>query len=210
MVWKFPVSPGKRYEILKAFDSFWETGGFPEVIGLPPLLRIKIHQDYWNAILFRDLIERHNISAPRALTDLAHKLVNNIASMYTINSLTGYLKSLGHKVPKTTVADFLNWFEDSYFLFTVKLYDASANRSNVNPKKIYCIDHSIVRSVSSGILVNSGHLLENLVFNALRPVTPVGGYPQKTANHIPANFHRQLSRTANANSENQGSEIRAD
>lgn len=134
-VWKFPVPPGKRYEIQKAFDSFWETGGFPEVIGLPHLLRIKIHQDYWNAILFRDLIERHNISAPRALTDLAHKLVNNIASMYTINSLTGYLKSLGHKVPKTTVADFVNWFEDSYFLFTVKLFDASANRSNVNPKK---------------------------------------------------------------------------
>ena len=38
----------------------------------------------------------------------------------------------------------------------------------VNPKKIYCIDHSLVTSVSSGILVNSGHLLENLVFNALR------------------------------------------
>ena len=43
-------------------------------------------------------------------------------------------------------------------------------RSNVNPKKIYCIDHALVTSVASGILVNSGHLLENLVFTALRRV----------------------------------------
>jgi len=31
-----------------------------------------------------------------------------------------------------------------------------------------CVDHSLVSSVSSGILTNTGHLLENLVFTALR------------------------------------------
>ena len=39
---------------------------------------------------------------------------------------------------------------------------------NTNPKKVYCIDHALIASVSSAILVNSGHLLENLVFTALR------------------------------------------
>jgi hypothetical protein len=85
-----------------------------------------------------------------------------------VNSLTGYLKSLGHKAPKSAVSDYLEWFEDAYFLFTVRIFDASLARSNTNPKKIYCIDHALVPSVSSGMLVNSGHLLENLVFTALR------------------------------------------
>ncbi|MEW6220000.1 MAG: DUF4143 domain-containing protein [Thermodesulfobacteriota bacterium] len=66
------------------------------------------------------------------------------------------------------MADYLEWFEDAYFLFTVRLFDPSLARSNTNPKKVYCIDHALVTSVSSGILVNSGHLLENLVFTALR------------------------------------------
>lgn len=35
-------------------------------------------------------------------------------------------------------------------------------------KKIYCIDHALITSIASGILLNSGHLLENLVFLALR------------------------------------------
>jgi hypothetical protein len=52
----------------------------------------------------------------------------------------------------------------------VRIFDASLARANANPKKIYCIDHALVRSISSGILTNSGHLLENLVFVALRRV----------------------------------------
>jgi predicted AAA+ superfamily ATPase len=166
-----PFSTKNRLLMQKGFDSYWESGGFPEVAGMDRHLRIKIHQEYFHAILFRDLVERHDVSHPKAVSDLAHWLVDNIASLYSINRLTGYLKSLGHKTPKASVSDYLEWFEDAYFLFTVRVFDASLSRSNVNPKKIYCIDHALVRSVSSGILVNSGHLLENLVFTSLRRIT---------------------------------------
>ncbi len=162
------LSTKRRLTIVKAFDEYWERGGFPEVAGSSRDLRIRIHQEYFNAVLFRDLVERHDVAHPRAVSDLAHRLVDNAASLYTVNSLTGYLKSLGHKVPKAAVSEYLEWFEDAYFLFTVRIFDASAARRNANPKKVYCIDHALVTSVASGILVNSGHLLENLVFAALR------------------------------------------
>ncbi len=167
-----PLSTKKRLTVQKAFAEYWETGGFPEVAGLDRMLRIKIHQEYFNTMLFRDLVERHDISHPKAVTDLAHWLVDNTGSLYSINNLTGYLKSLGHKAPKSAVSDYLEWFEDAYVLFTVRIFDASLARANTNPKKIYCVDHALVKSISSGILVNSGHLLENLVFTALRRVTP--------------------------------------
>ena len=164
-------STKRRLLIQKAFEEFWSCGGFPEVAGLERAVRIRIHQEYFNAVLFRDLVERHDISHPRAVTDLAHRLVDNTASLYSINKLTGYLQSLGHKVPKTAVSDYLSWFEDAYFLFTVEIFDSSLSRRKANPKKVYCIDHSLVTSVASGILANTGHLLENLVFTALRRIT---------------------------------------
>ncbi|MBE0504665.1 MAG: ATP-binding protein [Desulfuromonadales bacterium] len=167
-----PFTTRKRLVIQKAFEEYWQNGGFPEVAGLSRQLRIKTHQEYFHAMLFRDLVERHDISHPRAITDLAHWLVDNSASLYSINNLTGYLKSLGHKAPKAAVSDYLAWFEDAYILFTVRIFDASLTRANSNPKKIYCIDHALVTSVSTGILTNSGHLLENLVFTALRRITP--------------------------------------
>ena len=89
--------------------------------------------------LFRDLIGRHDISHPRAVTDLAHRLMDNTGSLYSVNNLTGYLKSLGHKAPKSAVSDYLEWFEDAYVLFTVRIFDASTARADTNPKKIYCI-----------------------------------------------------------------------
>ncbi|NMC74497.1 MAG: ATP-binding protein [Geobacteraceae bacterium] len=166
------LSTKKRLTVQKAFEEYWESGGFPEVAGLDRMLRIKTHQEYFNAMLFRDLVERHDISHPKALTDLAHWLMDNTGSLYSVNNLTGYLKSLGHKAPKSAVSDYLAWFEDAYVLFTVRIFDAALARANTNPKKIYCVDHALVTSVSSGVLVNSGHLLENLVFTALRRVTP--------------------------------------
>jgi hypothetical protein len=179
------LSTKKRLIVQKAFEEYWETGGFPEVAGLGRDLRIKTHQEYFHAILFRDLVERHDVSHPKAVTDLAHWLVDNTASLYSINNLTGYLKSMGHKAPKSAVSDYLGWFEDAYFLFTVRIFDASLARSNSNPKKIYCVDHALVTSVSSGILVNSGHLLENLAFTALRRLYPaIYYYKTKTGREV--------------------------
>ena len=179
------LSTKKRLLVQKAFDEYWETGGFPEVVGLNRRLRIKTHQEYLQAILFRDLVERHDVSHPKAITDLAYRLLDNIASLYSVNSLTGYLKSLGHKAPKSAVADYLEWFEDAYFLFTVRIFDASLARSNTNPKKIYCVDHALISSVASGILINAGHLLENLVFIALRRLYPdIYYYKTKTGKEV--------------------------
>jgi len=177
------MSTRQRLLVQKAFEEYRETGGFPEVVHLDRRLRTKIHQEYFHAILFRDLVERHDISHPKAVLDLAHRLIDNTASLYTINSLTGHLKSLGHKAPKSAVSDYLEWFEDAYFLFTIRLFDASLARSKTNPKKIYCVDHALVTSVASGILVNSGHLLENLVFTALRRVTPHIWYCKTRTGH---------------------------
>ena len=185
------LSTKKRLFVQKAFEEYWEAGGFPEVVGLERHLRIKIHQEYFHAVLFRDLVERHDISHPRAVMDLAHRLMDNTASLYSVNSLTGHLKSLGHKAPKAAVSEYLAWFEDAYFLFTVRIFDASLARSKTNPKKIYCVDHAMVTSVASGILVNSGHLLENLVFTALRRVTPAIWYC-KTKGGLEVDFLAQL------------------
>ncbi len=179
------LSTKKRLHVQRAFEGYWETGGFPEVLGLDRHLRVKTHQEYFHAVLFRDLLERHDVSHPKAVSDLAHWLVDNTASFYSVNRLTGYLKSLGHKAPKSAVSDYLAWFEDAYFLFSVRLFDASLARSLVNPKKVYCVDHSLVTSVSSGVLVNSGHLLENLVFVGLRRTCPeVFYYRTKTGREV--------------------------
>ncbi len=153
-----------RLHVRKAFKSYWQSGGFPEVMHVDAQLRVMIHQDYFKTMVFRDVVDRHDALHPRAVRDMAYRLLNSAASLYSINALTGYLKSLDHRVSKTFVGDVLAWLEDAYALFTLRIFDASLSRQHANAKKIYAVDHALVRSTSTGILVNDGHLLENLVF----------------------------------------------
>ena len=166
-----PLSTKQRLTIQKAFEDYWEIGGFPGVNRIGQQHCITAHQANWNTIL-ASIIGHRNISHPRAVIDLAHWLVDNIGSFYSVSHLTDYLKSLGHRVRKSSVVDWLVTFEDAGLLFSVNIFSNSPTRISVNPRKVYCIDHALVTSVSSGILTNRDSPLENLVFTALRRVTP--------------------------------------
>ncbi len=166
-----PLSTKQRLTIQKAFEDYWQVGGLPGVSRIDQRQRIEAHQANWNTIL-ASIIGHHDISHPRAVIDLAHWLVDNAGSYYAISNLTDYLKSLGHRVRKSSVVDWLAAFEDAGLLFSVNIFSCSPTRISVNPRKVYCIDHAMAASISSGILTNRDSLLENLVFTALRRVTP--------------------------------------
>ncbi|MFZ0240712.1 MAG: ATP-binding protein, partial [Desulfobacterales bacterium] len=166
-----PLSAKQRLTIQKVFEDYWQVGGFPGVNRLDQRQRVEAHQANWNTIL-ASIIGHHNISHPRAVIDLAHWLEDNTGSYYAVSHLTDYLKSLGHRVRKSSVVDWLVAFEDAGLLFSVNIFSSSPTRISVNPRKVYCVDHALAASVSSGILTNRDSLLENLVFTALRRMTP--------------------------------------
>jgi len=165
------ISSPVRSRIQQGFLEFWECGGFPEVTDMSARLRVMTHQEYFKTIVHRDVVERNDAAHPQAVLDLALRLINQVGSMYSVNALTGYVKSLGHKTTKTFVGECVEWLQDAYALFPVKIFHPSQSVQNANTRKIYCADHAMVRSVSSGILINAGHLLENLVFTHLRSIT---------------------------------------
>jgi predicted AAA+ superfamily ATPase len=160
-----------RLLIQKYFDEYFKVGGFPEVRNVPNKIRLMIHQEYYKTILHRDVIERFDTIHPRAVMHAGYRLISSIASLYSLNRITEYLKSIGHKVSKDFVSSCLLWFQDVYFIFSVKIFDPSISRQNVNTKKVYCIDHSLVTSVSPGFIENKGFLLENLIFTHLRRIS---------------------------------------
>lgn len=160
-----------RYKLEHWFDKYLETGGFPEVANLEAKTRIKVHQEYYKTILHRDIIERFDSIHPKATIQLGYRLLTSISSLYSLNRATEYLKSMGFRVSKDFVSDCFDWFEDAYFLFTVKKFDISFSKQNLNPKKVYCIDHSLVHSVSPATGEKRGYILENLIFTQLRRQT---------------------------------------
>ncbi len=157
-----------RHQLQFYYNQYFENGAFPEVADLDRTLRVKIHQEYFKTIVYRDVIERFDSNHPKATMQLAHRLLASVSSLYSINRMTEYLKSLGYKVSKDFVSECITWFEDAYLLYSVKKYDLSESKQNVNPKKIYCVDHALVNSICAMKTENRGYLLENIVFMHIR------------------------------------------
>ncbi|MDL1964845.1 MAG: ATP-binding protein, partial [Deltaproteobacteria bacterium] len=132
-----------RLLVKKIFDEYFMKGGFPEVRNVNDKIRIMILQEYYKTILHRDIINRFDAIHPQAVIQAGYRLIGSIASLYSINRITEYLKSLGYKVSKNFVSACINWFEDAYFLFSVPIFSPSVSKQNANAKKIYCIDHSM-------------------------------------------------------------------
>jgi predicted AAA+ superfamily ATPase len=142
-------------------SEYLRLGGIPEPLKYPelPLLRT-----LYDDVLYRDIATRYRIEEVRALKELAFYLMSNPASAISFNKLKDQLR-LGSI---TTVKNYVEYLENSWLFFTVNVYDFSVKRQQIAPKKTYGIDTGLVSAVGFAFSPNTGKLLENLVFLALR------------------------------------------
>ncbi len=141
--------------------EYVRQGGIPEPLKYPelPLLRT-----LYDDVIHRDIATRHRIVDVRALRELAFFLMSHPAGLVSFNKLKDQL-GLGSV---NTVKSYVDHLENSWLLFTETVYDYSVKRQQVAPKKVYAIDTGLANAIGFSFSPNSGRLLENLVYLALR------------------------------------------
>ena len=149
-------------------ETYCRTGGFPEVQSLEKNRRQEILQSYVDAVVLRDVVERHRVSNIEALKALVYHVLRNPATKLSVNKFYLDLKSRGLRIGKDDLYAFLRHLTDSYLLFQVPVWSRSEKKRQVNPKKMYVIDNGILDAYSTGITADQGAFLENLVFLTLR------------------------------------------
>lgn len=154
----------QRHLIKKEFSKYLKFGGFPETLEKEEPIKIRILQEYFELVFYRDIVERHKIRNYTLMKELMRYLVNNFASLFSIMGYYNLLKSSGQKIGKDTVCEYVSWLEDVNFVKFVQFYDYSVKRRTVNPKKIYCIDTGLITAVASQFSENKGRYLENAVY----------------------------------------------
>lgn len=145
-------------------DEYLQAGGIPDALKYPelPLLRT-----LYDDVLYRDIATRHRLDAVTALKELAFTLMSNPSGLVSFNKLKEQFR-LGSV---NTIKSYIDYMENSWLLFTVNLYDFSVKRQQIASKKVYAIDTGLANTVGFGFSPNTGKLLENLVFLALRRQT---------------------------------------
>ena len=162
-------------------NAYLLEGGFPEVQGIDAEYRIRILQDYLDVVILRDLLERHRISNTTPLRYMIRYLLNNTASLFSINKFYNDLKSQGIPCGKNSLHEYLDHLSDAFLFFPVYIHTRSERARMINPKKIYAIDPGLVQACSRSFQHDWGHLLENFVFLELRRSNYVIEYYRTTS-----------------------------
>ncbi len=163
------VREESRAETANMFDDYLRYGGFPDVCLMEDnTMKVRVLQEYFNSMLYRDLIERYNISSPVTLKYFCKRIVENIGKPTSVNKIFNELKSQGRKVTKDTLYEWLDHVENVFLFQRCPKPVQSLVKQSTGYDKFYGIDSGLMAALSANIGNHTGRLLENAVFMHLR------------------------------------------
>lgn len=158
----------KRFSISKHLDSYFDMGGFPEIIlEKNKNLKIRILKEYWETMFFKDLIERYKIKNQALIRELMRYLATNIASPFSLNAFYKWIKQ-SYPVTKRTLINYTTFLEDIGLFFLVRKFSYSLKEQTQTPRKCYIVDNGLRSVYGFKFSQDKGKLLENTAFLHLK------------------------------------------
>lgn len=154
-------SPRKN-EILLCFNEYIECGGSPKVVLSKS--KSEILREYYRAIFYRDIVERYEIRNIRLFENFMKLVIQSMSSLFSFGKIANTLSSIGFKVSKNTLIEYMKMLEAAFLAFAVPVFSYTVKDHLQYPRKIYIIDNGLRNSVCFRHSEDKGKLLENLVF----------------------------------------------
>ena len=151
-----------------AFNTYLEDGGFVETFGQSEDVKKRILKDYLDLIVYKDLIERYAIKNHALLKHLIKYFVVNMGTLISLTKLYNEYKSLGYKLSKDTLYEYVAYLQEAYAVFTTPIYRNSVREEQRHPKKLYVIDNGFKKLFDASLSKDYSKLYENLAFLHLR------------------------------------------
>lgn len=145
------------------FHDYLKYGGFPEVV-------LKQNDDdrelllknYFEDILYRDIVTRHEIRDVASLRNLAVFLLTNNTRLTSVNKLKNNIS-----ISQDKAENYFSAILESYLIFQLQKFSWSLKSVQRAGFKPYAIDTGLRNRVAFSFSVDSGRLVENVVHNQL-------------------------------------------
>jgi len=152
-----------KSKIIHYTQKFLTDGGFPETVFFDNKNRLKILQQYFNTMIFRDVVERYNISNIGTLKFFIKKIFAGVTKPFSVNKTYNDLKSLGYKVSNKYLYEYFDYCNTVFISQSVNKFDFSEIKQEKSDKKAYIIDNGLLSAIEFSVSENKGKLLENMV-----------------------------------------------
>lgn len=153
-------SKNQKAMLLRSLNEYLNYGGLPEIVLADETNKTEIAHSYYQTVIRRDIIERNNIKNEESMKALLRLLLNS--TEYSISKLYNNLKSLNYIIGKTTLQHYINYIENSYFIFSIPIFSYKIKDQMQYPRKVYFIDNIFISKISSKFTKDKVRLYENI------------------------------------------------
>ena len=152
-----------------AFEEYALYGGMPLV-----LYKRTDDEKYsylsalFDEVYFKDVVERYKIELTDVFSELTDALCSSVGSLTNSTKLTNTLQTVKNiKVSNQTIANYLEYLDDSFLFRCAKRYDVKGRKYFSYPVKYYCSDIGL-RNVRLNLRQQEEtHIMENIIYNEL-------------------------------------------
>jgi predicted AAA+ superfamily ATPase len=138
-----------------SLSEYMKMGGFPRIVLTGDLTLAK---EYFDRIIYRDILGREKIMYPEAMKTLALYLLSNIGKEFSYRSL----KTICGVKHENTVKDYIGMLREAFLVHVINRFHPSLKIQESYGKKIYSIDPSFIQLGMRGS-PDIGRTLENIV-----------------------------------------------
>jgi uncharacterized protein len=156
----------QRTNSAQSFQEYLKFGGLPYLINLE--LNDELVYEYlkniYAAILFKDVVARHNIRNVSLLENLVNYVADNVGSLLSAKNISDFLKAQRLKVSPNVILDYLSYLEQAFFVLKANREELRGKKIFVIGQKYYLEDLGLRHSLLGYRSADIGKILENIVY----------------------------------------------
>ena len=171
---------GEPAEWEELFEAFMHYGGMPGIadIGLVQDRTLTLLDGIYSTVVVRDILERERRRGQRQITDpvllrkiilfLADNIGNNTSFMSISNTLVSERmledRAKQGKPATQTIAAYVNALKEAYLFYEIKRFDVKGKEELKTLGKYYIVDIGLRNYLLGYRDVDTGHMIENVVY----------------------------------------------
>ncbi|MBP5358249.1 MAG: ATP-binding protein [Treponema sp.] len=122
----------------------------------------------YNTIILKDISARHQINDIPSLEAVIRFMFSNTANICTSKKISDTLTSGGRKTSQPTVENYMHYLEECFMVYKVGRYDIKGKEYLKTLCKYYIADTGLRNMLLGYRNIDTGHILETLVFLELK------------------------------------------
>ena len=149
----------------KLYLDYINKSSFPYALKLDNESEIDDYlEGLYNTIILKDVAQRRNIADISMLKTITQFMFNNIGNFLSIKKISDTLTSDGRPISTHTVENYLQSLVESYIFNKVPRFDIKGKQYLKSSEKYYATDVTMRYSILGRRNIDSGHILENIVY----------------------------------------------